>query len=304
MVIYDAHLHIGGFAKPNPSELMERMHKAGISGGVLMSIDPDDVNFTYEERISNLFEWVKGYEENLFPAAWLHPYEENIFDKVKDCAERGVCAFKFIPNNYYVTDERPQEVFRLIEELGLPIMFHSGILYDFLDSPKYNKPIYWGSFSEFKNLRFSMGHCGHPWEDECVLLFGKFRWMKHHTECAVKGEPTIYYNNPWVKEHIVGNEAEGFRAETPALYMDTTAGAHGIYRKELLTKLYSFAPDGNNIFFGSDQLVDEYPFEWVANHLKFEKEILDSAGASEEFRRKMYGENILEFLGKKTDFDL
>ena len=297
MTVYDAHMHIGGSSAPNPGLLMERLHAAGISGGNVISIDPDDAGFTYEERISNLFDWVRGYEDTLFPVAWLHPYEDNIMDKVRDCAERGVVAFKFIPNTYFVQDERPMEVFRLIEEMGYPIIFHSGILYDFLESSKYNKPLNWECFAQFKNLRFSMGHCGHPWYDECMLVYGKFRWMWYHTKAAAEGNPTIYKDYEWVKAHIREDENGKRHAETPQLYMDTTPGAHNVYRKDLLTKLCSFAPDGSNIFFGTDQYVEDYPSERMASWLREEKEYLDEAGASEEFRRKMYCDNMFEFLG-------
>ncbi len=46
MTIYDAHMHIGGSATPNPEQLVERLNACGITGGNVMSIDPDDVNFT------------------------------------------------------------------------------------------------------------------------------------------------------------------------------------------------------------------------------------------------------------------
>ena len=131
MKTFDAHMHIGGYATPDPDGLLKRLNACGIEGGCVFSIDPDDPGFTYQERIENLFAWTKGREDRLFPVAWMHPYEENILEKVRECAERGVAAFKFIPNNYYVSDEKPTEVFRLIESLNKPIFFHSGVLYDF-----------------------------------------------------------------------------------------------------------------------------------------------------------------------------
>lgn len=297
MKIYDGHMHIGGSAAPNPAVLCKRLESIGISGGCVMSIDPDDHAFTYRERIDNLFAWVKGYEDRLYPIAWLHPYEDDILNKVQDCARRGVAGFKFIPNNYYVSDEQPMRVFRAIEELGLPIFFHSGILYDFLESSQYNKPLNWECFLGLHNLRFSLGHCSHPWYDEALSVFGKFRWVAYHTACAAEGKPTIYRDYEWVRAHIT-DTPEGRRAETPDLYLDTTPGAHKVFRQDLLTKLVSAAPDGRNIFFGTDQYVENYPAEYIAGLLKEEKEVLDAAGASEDFRARMYGENIMKFLGK------
>ena len=297
MKIYDAHMHIGGYAKPNPRELLSRLNACGIEGGGVMSIDPDDPGFTYEERIQNLFDWTKGFEDRLFPIAWLHPYEDNILEKVKDCAKRGVAAFKFIPNNYYVSDEKPTEVFRLIESLGLPIFFHSGVLYDFTQNTDYNRPGNWECFVNYKNLRFSMAHCAHPWYDECILLYGKFRWMNGHTTAAAEGSHTIYANFPWVKEHIIEKDGKP-TAETPLLYLDTTPGPHKVYKKDLYSKLCSYYPDAKQIMFGTDQYIDNYPAEQIASWLEEEKNYLDLAGATDEYRQNFYCNTFFEFLGK------
>lgn len=298
MKIYDGHMHIGGYAEPDPVGLLERLNECGIEGGCVLSINPDNPSFTYEDRMNNLFSWVKGYEDKLFPIAWLHPHEDNVLDKVRDCVDRGVAGFKFIADNYFVGDEKPTEVFKLIEELGLPIIFHSGVLYDFSQNTDYNRPGNWECFVNYKSLKFSMGHCSHPWYDECMLLYGKFRWMMNHTRTASRGEHTIYANRPWVKEHIVEKDGKTDFV-VPRLYMDTTPGAHKIYRRDLLTKICSYYPDAFQIMFGTDKHVDNYPVETVKSWLAFEKEVLDEAGASDTFRENMYCNSLMSFLGKE-----
>lgn len=294
MKIFDGHLHIGGYKKPEPSTLIKKMEECGVYGGCVFSIDPIDKAFSYEERIDNLFSWVKGYEDRLFPVAWLHPYEENIFEKVRECVDRGVCAFKFIANDYYVKDEIPTKVFKLIEDLGKPIIFHSGILYDFDANCEFNKPANWECFMHYKNLKFVMAHCGHPWFDECIMLYGKFRWIGNQAKCAAHGEHTVYKNFPWVKEHIDENGKCG----VPELYIDIAPGPNKVYKKEVLTKLCSCYPNGERIIFGSDTYVEDYPVDTVKEWLAFEKEILDSQNASEEFRENLYHKSLMSFLGK------
>ncbi len=186
----------------------------------------------------------------MFPVAWLHPYEENILDKVRNCVERGVVAFKFIPNNYHVYDSKPTEVFRLIEELGYPIMFHSGVLYDFMKSSQYNQPVNWESFVDYKNLRFSMAHCAHPWYAEAMLVCGKFRWINWHMNQIAQGNPDIYTDNPWVQAHLKDTE-QGRTYDAPQLFLDTTPGAHGVYRKDLLQKCFS-SQKGGRVRFKTD----------------------------------------------------
>ena len=92
MKIFDAHMHVGGYLPPNPEKLIQDMEKAGVVGGCIMSIDPADPNFSYEQRMENLFSWVKGYEDRLFPVAWMHPDEEKIEEKILDAIARGVVA--------------------------------------------------------------------------------------------------------------------------------------------------------------------------------------------------------------------
>jgi len=295
MTIYDAHMHIGGSANPNPEQLVERLNACGITGGNVMSIDPDDVNFTYKERMDNLFAWTKGFEDRIFPVAWLHPYETDILDKVKDCVERGVVAFKFIPNNYHVYDPKATEVFRLIEELGYPVMFHSGVLYDFMKSSKYNRPMDWENFVDYKNLRFSLAHCAHPWYDEAMLICGKFRWINWHMNEIAQGNPDIYTNNPWVQSHLKDTD-QGKTYDAPQLYLDTTPGAHGVYRKDLLQKCFSSQKDGRNIFFGTDKYVEDYPVEVVKGWLKEEREALAEVNATDEFLENMYCNSMFRFL--------
>ena len=294
MRIFDGHLHIGGYKKPDPATLLEKMEACGVYGSCVFSIDPEDKAFSYEERIDNLFSWVKGYEDRLFPVAWLHPHEENIFEKVRECVNRGVCAFKFIANNYCVKDEIPTKVFKLIEELNKPIIFHSGILYDFDVNCEYNKPANWESFMHYKNLKFTMAHCSHPWFDECIMLYGKFRWIGNQAKYASRGEHTVYKDFPWVKNHI----DEKGNCSVPELYIDIAPGPNRIYKKEVLTKLCSCYPKGERIIFGSDTYVEDYPVDTVKEWLAFEKEILDSQNASEEFRNNLYHNSLMSFLGK------
>ncbi len=298
MKVYDAHMHIGGYKTPNPEELIEKLAEGGVYGGGVMSIDPKNPGFTYKERMDNLFAWVKGYEDRLFPLAWLHPHEENVLDKVRDCADRGVAGFKFITDDYYVTDEMPEAVFRLIEELGFPIFFHTGILYDFEGANIcYTRPANWENFTRYKNIKFSMSHCSFPWYDECIAIRGKFDWMANHTELAANGEQTQYADYPWVKEHIVEKDGKRY-AQVPQVYMDTTPGANGVYRKDLLTKLHSYFPDARHIMFGTDMHVERYSPDVAKFWLQTEKEIWETLGASESFQENFYEKSFLEFMEK------
>lgn len=298
MRIYDGHIHLGGMMDPDPSFILGRMEQAGIYGGCIMSIDPEDPGFTYKERIDNLFKWVDGHEDRLFPVAWLHPYEDDIFGKVQDCAKRGVKAFKFIASNYTVGDKRPAEVFKLIEELGLPILFHSGILYDFNVSSQNNMPVNWECFLNFRSLKFSLAHCGHPWVNDAIAEFGKFRWAGGRVQHVADGGSTIYERFDWLKERLIDDNGK-LKATYPELYLDTTPGPSGVFRDDLFKRLINYCPTGEKIFFGSDNYAELYDPGFIKAVLKDEQEFCEKYGASEEFKENMYEKSLMRFLGIK-----
>lgn len=295
MKIFDAHMHVGGHLSPNPEKLLQEMEKAGIFGGCIMSIDPADPRFSYEERMENLFLWVKGYDERLFPVAWMHPHEEGIEEKILDAIARGVVAFKFIPDTYDVTDERAQRIFRLIEAHDLPIYFHSGILYDFNVSSLNNRPILWEIMMNFQKLRFSMAHCGNPWQDECLALYGKFNWIEQRVRAVAEGNRTPYNDFVWVKNHLA-ERAGHISYQVPMLYLDTSPGSRGRMREDMLNQIHDRSPVAHRVFWGSDSYVEEYNAESILQSLAEEEKILDEIGASWEFRENMYGKSALRFL--------
>lgn len=271
MNIYDVHIHAENTV-PNPEELLKRFDKAGIYGGCIFSNWPKEANETlgtsFNERLEEVLAWTTGHEDRLFPVLWIHPYEEDILNKITLAVNRGICAFKIICTNFYIYEEQCLEVLRKIASLNKPVFFHSGILWDSQVSSNYNRPLNWEALLRIEGLRFSMGHCSWPWIDECVALYGKF-----------------------LNALTTGKAAE--------MFFDITPGTPPIYRKELLTKLYTIGYDvGDNILFGTDASAHTYSVDWVSKWLKTDGSILDTLGVSRENREKLYYHNLLRFLGK------
>ena len=254
---------------------MADMAAAGISGGCVFSAPPKEQNAsflgsaTYEERIAELRGWCEGNEESIFPVLWIHPYEANVIDVIHRAAAAGVLAFKMICTDYFIYEERPMEVVREIARLGLPIIFHTGILWDGNTSSVYNRPLNWEPLLDVDGIRFSMGHCSWPWIDECIALYGKFL---HASQ--------------------TGKNVE--------MFFDITPGTPEIYRRELLTKLYTIGYNvGDNVMFGLDSYADAWNGDWAKKWLKIDGDILDELGVSRLYREKLYARNLLRFLGKE-----
>ena len=277
MKIYDMHVHArtNGF---DPQDLLHTMEEAGICGACVISAPPEEHaidilggGLPFEARLESVLNAAKASDGHIFPILWVHPREENIVEKVRGAAKAGIAGFKMICNDYYVYEEAPMRLLREIAALNLPIIFHTGILWDGQESSKYNRPINWESLLEIDGIRFSMGHCSWPWIDECIALYGKFL----NARCA------------------------GKRVE---MFFDITPGTPKIYRRELLTKLYTVGYNvGDNVMFGLDSMADAWKSEWAKQWLKIDGEILDELGVSLECRQKLYADNMLRFLGKKKD---
>jgi len=272
MYIYDMHVHAHN-TPANPAGLLARLEEAGMYGACIFSHNPEGFllekpGISFEARMAELKAWTKGYEDRLFPVLWVHPDDDNVIENIRRAADEGVAAFKIICNNFYIYEEKPMAMLREMARLGKPVFFHSGILWDGQVSSAYNRPLNWEALLKIDGLRFSMGHCSWPWIDECIALYGKF-----------------------LNAMIKGNTAE--------MFFDTTPGTPEIYRRELFTKLYALGYDvGNNVMFGTDTYAHDHNTAWSKKWLEIDRKIMDDLGVSRAYREKLYGGNLLRFLGK------
>jgi len=252
--------------------LLEKMEKTGVYGGCIFSNRPkwsDQTRGTsFDERLKEVLDWTKGYEDRLFPIIWIHPYEENIIENIRKAVTHGICGFKIICDDFYVYEEKCIEVLREIASLDKPVFFHSGILWDGKESSKYNRPVHWEALVNIEGLRFSMGHSSWPWIDECIALYGQF-----------------------LNASTVRKPAE--------MFFDITPGTPEMYREELLNKLYTIGYDtGHNIMFGTDSAAERYYPGWPSKWLDIDWKILEHIGVSKENLENLYYNNIMRFLGK------
>lgn len=267
MKILDMHIH-STTDRPDPAGMLSNMEQAGVWGGTVFS--PEPKNCGYEQRMQLLSQWCEGYEDRLFPVLWIHPYEPDAIAKAKDAAQRGVAAFKMICDSYYVYERESMTLVESIAQLGKPVIFHSGILWEDGPSSKYNRPLNWEELINIPGLKFSMGHCSWPWYDECIALYGKFL--------------NAYSRNP-----------DG----ASEMFFDLTPGTPAIYREDLLYKLFHVTYDvPHNILFGTDSTANCYKPGWAARWIRTDNALYDKMGVPQRLRELIYGENFLRFIGK------
>ena len=76
-----------------------------------------------------------------------------------------------------------------------------------------------------------------------------------------------------------------------------TPGTPEIYRRELLTKLFTVGYDvENNIMFGTDSMANDYDVDWVSGWLARDLEIMSDLRVPVATLEKIYRGNLERFL--------
>ena len=270
MKIYDMHVHVNG-GVPSPSRLLSKMEEAGVYGGALFSAAPEIsavslARLPYRQRIKDLLAWC-GDSGRLIPVLWVHPFETDVEEQIRDAAKSGVRALKVICDSF---DVGCPESMRVLETAGrekLPVFFHSGILWAGTDTSAHNRPVLWEATLNLENsVKFSLGHCSWPWVDECIAVYGKF--LNSYKE-----------------------------RKSSEMFFDLTPGTPEIYRRDLLTKLFTVGYDvENNIMFGTDSMANDYDVDWVSGWLARDREIMSDLGVPDATLEKIYRGNLERFL--------
>ena len=148
----DAHSHVGYFGGWSdvgitPEELVTQMDEYNIEKTVVST-------FPIKESI----EAVDKYPDKLIGAAWVNPMEPDAVAVIRDSVENhGFKAIKLHPlcQAYLPNDECVFPIAEVAEELGIPLMIHTG-------HPPFSLPWSVGQLAElYPNVKIVMIHMGH-----------------------------------------------------------------------------------------------------------------------------------------------
>ena len=281
---YDEHMHIYEDTDPRPEQLRQRLADAGIAGGCIFSREQmssprlkRSTRLTPEQIVDNVIGWCSG-SPTLYPFFWIDPSRHDSVDLVDMAAEKGICGFKVIRSNGMPCEGIAADVYRRIAHYGKPLTFHSGILYDGLPSSEYFRPVAFEPLLGVPRLRFCLAHISWPWCDECLAVFGKMRdagWRLH-----MKGE-------------------EGPSRNVPTMFVDTTPGAHDIWRREAMTHIYqTHFRKGmlDRLMFGIDNSVHDYVVSYSRKYQDFDDALFREWGVTEKEVDSYYRGALQNFL--------
>jgi len=215
----DCHVHCGADARGDA--VLRAMDAQGIERMVLIAPHAADSDKHQEDSVRLIAQICAPDTHRLLGFAFLEPTLGRAVEHVRLTADLGLAGVKMIPDHWYPYEERLFPVYRAVEEAGLPLLFHSGILWGNADSSRFCRPVNYEVMLHFPRVRFALAHIGWPWTDECIAVAGRFR-------------------------------ADVRRRDAPnQMWVDTTRGTPGFYRKDALDRLLRYmGPE--QVLYGSD----------------------------------------------------
>lgn len=271
-MVLDGHIHVQS-TQAQKAPFLAKLSQAGVDGGVVLSAPPSNFQAQcepYVQRLDHVVDLCRG-EEHLYPFFFLNPVEETALEQVDRAVAAGIAGFKIICTSFYPSDPRCVETYRHIAAYGKPVLFHSGILWNGLQaSGNYNKPTEFEVLLTIPGLRFALAHISWPWCDECVAVYGKFDHATRH----------------------LGHTGQGTE-----MFLDSTPGTPKIYREDALKKvLFSGYQAVGNLYFGTDNAVEDYDVAWAKDWMATDREIYQGFGLSPAEVQGIFADNLLRFV--------
>ena len=277
-MLVDCHVHSIG--KETVDEVIGSMNQHGVDKAIIFAPYPgrftekgainteptEYMQFSYpgvdEEAQKKSTEFISSLQaeapDRIIAFAWIEPRLRNAVQNVEEAVTKFDCrGVKMIPDHWYPYDTKFFPLYEKIQELDVPILFHSGILWGFKDSSRFCRPCNYEVLVNFPRLRFALAHISWPWTDECIALFGRFR------------------------------------AEEMQMYIDTTPGTPKFYRREVFKKALAYGCRDYMIF-GSDSSASNLQnARYVA---EMDRGIIRELGYSDEVIKKIQSQNIERYL--------
>ena len=259
-MVIDCHVHCHGDEKTK--DVLKVMDKCGLDKIFLFS--PPPRRMPMGDSIDCVAKIAAESNGRIIPFAWIDPTLRGAVAAVeRGVNKRGIKGIKMIPNRWFPWEERCFPVYEKIEELGLPILFHSGILWGYGDTSRFCKPVNFEIMLEFPGIRFALAHIGWPWTDECFAVLGKVRACRRRKDMDPK-----------------------------QMFIDTTPGTPPSTRRQVLKNALELAGE-DYLLFGTDNGALGERSKIV---LQRDRKILTSLRAPKRIQNKIFGENAVKFL--------
>ncbi len=172
-MIIDAHLHCTG--RERTDEVLAAFDAADIDIGVLLAPFLDN-GYALDDATSlrraneHLARLVRGHGDRMIGFAVVNPAHREAPDDLRRAVEdHGLRGVKMVPTGWMPDEPRVQPVFAVARELGIPLLFHSGIFIDGR-SGRFCRPTFFEALRDHPGLKVTLAHLGWPWTDEAIAV--------------------------------------------------------------------------------------------------------------------------------------
>lgn len=140
---------------------------------------PDDGQLIYSvPRVNDdTAAFVQAHPEKFIGFLTVHPHDPGALAEIERATGNlGLRGIKFGANyqNFDPVGEEAFRIYRRAEELGLPILFHTGTSPVQFADLDYAHPRHIDRVAmAFPKLRMILAHMGHPWQIDCIVVIRK-----------------------------------------------------------------------------------------------------------------------------------
>lgn len=150
------------------------MDAAGVDKSVVVAIDAETISH-YKVSNEEVAEAIKRYPDRLIGFASVDPHKGVLaLDKLDHAVnDLGLRGLKIIPHliELYPNDESMYPLYEKAQELGIPVLFHSGTQFHSGTKIKYGQPIFFDDVAvDFPRLKIILAHFGFPWFAEAMAI--------------------------------------------------------------------------------------------------------------------------------------
>jgi len=171
----------GESARPTAEELAAYYRERKLMA-VVFTVDAE--SFTGQTRVPNeeIARVANANADVLIPFASIDPHKgrRGVDEARRLIADHGVRGFKFHPNvqGFFPNDRLAYPLYEVIEEAGLPAIFHTGHSGVGSGLPggggirlKYSNPMHVDDVAvDFPRLKIVLAHPSFPWQDEAISI--------------------------------------------------------------------------------------------------------------------------------------
>jgi len=199
---------------PTIEDTIKDMDEAGVDKAVIVAIDAET---TYRYKVSNelIADTVKLYPDRLIGFASVDPHKGIIaIEELKKAVEElGLKGLKLIPHLIEMNsnDRAIYPLYEVAQELGIPVLLHTGTQFHTGTKLKYCRPIDLDEVAvDFPHLTIIAAHFGFPWYWETIavaqrnpnVFFNIAGWAPKH----IPKDVISYINGPLKTKALLGSD--------------------------------------------------------------------------------------------------